>query len=493
MPTSTLIPKTHIIKALINAELPERHVTALGEFIDNALGSGAGDASAVTVEFDRTSVKILDNGRGIADINAMFTLGDSQSRLNAKDIGQFGYGAKVGALYLAYVMAVETVHAGRYHRYEVDWEYVLKSGQWPRSYRGSGTLPAPRGLKKGTRITLRRRHVGRTWHGDALAQHLAYIYRPALLAGRRITVVQHRGRNQRAWNLAKMLGSLQLEKPIHVRGNVRGMPYALRAGRTRNLSARLNGVHIAFGHRFIVTERALIERHIPAQLYAEVMLSPEWKDSLSANKSSLARNREELLREIERRLTPLIDELEGEAQEIEIRGFVLELAQDAEELIERVNEDIGKHGTGEMRTLMRPIRRRRRFDAEPGGTPPEEPRAEHTGDHDKTTDALHKKKVGVTVELASIGERVARVSIAMSGARVTLNRDLLYVRLIKRDKLTLLGTILNAILDECIDDDSRAASLFPKFKAYRDAGERPLDAKQHMLYELLSVHEASIH
>jgi hypothetical protein len=88
---------------------------------------------------------------------------------------------------------------------------------------------------------------------------------------------------------------------------------------------------------------------------------------------------------------------------------------------------------------------------------------------------------------------VARVSIAMTGARVTLNRDLLYIRLIKRDKLTLLGTILNAILDECIDDDSRATSLFPKFKAYRDAGERPLDAKQHMLYELLSVHEASIH
>jgi hypothetical protein len=259
------------------------------------------------------------------------------------------------------------------------------------------------------------------------------------------------------------------------------------------LSARLNGVHIAFGHRFIVTERALIERHIPAQLYAEVMLSPDWKDSLSANKSSLSRNKEELLKEIERRLTPLINELEGEAQEIEIRGFVLELAQDTEELIERVNDDVGNHGAGDMRTLMRPFRRRRHHDAEPGEKPLEQPRAQPGGDHGKTSDALHRKRVGVTVELASLGERVARVSIAMTGARVTLNRDLLYIRLIKRDKLTLLGTILNAILDECIDDDSRATSLFPKFKAYRDAGERPLDAKQHMLYELLSVHEASIH
>src|SRR5438067_2395407 len=169
MRSTTLIPKTHIIRALVNAELPERHVTALGEFIDNALGDGAGDASAVTIEFDKLKVAILDNGRGIADMNAMFTLGDSQSRLHAKDIGQFGYGAKVGALYLGYVMSVETVHEGRYHHYQVDWEQVLRSGNWPQSYKGSGTLPHVGRLQKGSRITIRHRHPGRIWHGDALA------------------------------------------------------------------------------------------------------------------------------------------------------------------------------------------------------------------------------------------------------------------------------------------------------------------------------------
>jgi hypothetical protein len=119
--------------------------------------------------------------------------------------------------------------------------------------------------------------------------------------------------------------------------------------------------------------------------------------------------------------------------------------------------------------------------------------AEDKGAHGKTADALRKKKVGVTVELGSIGERVARVSIAMTGARVTLNKDLLYIRLVKRDKLNLLGTILNALLDECIGNDVRAASLFPKFKAYRDSGETLVDAKQHVLYELLNAHEPSIH
>jgi hypothetical protein len=492
MSSNTLIPKTHIIKALVNAELPERHVTALGEFIDNALGSGAGDANSVTVEFDKTRVAIVDDGRGIVDMNSMFTLGDSQSRLHTKDIGQFGYGAKVGALYLGYVMEVESICNDRYHRYEVDWEYVLKSGQWPRSYKGSGTVRPTRTLQKGTRITIRRRHAGRTWHGDALAQHLAHIYRPALLAGRRIKLVQRLGSRRRVWNLAKLLGSLQLENAIYRRGKVKGMPYILRAGRGKNLATRLNGVHIGFGHRFIVTERALITRHIPAQLYAEVMLSPEWKECLSANKSNLARNREELLRELEKKLTPLIDELEGEAQEIEIKGFVLELANDAEDLIEKVNKDVGDYRAGELRTELHHgtgLRGTNRNTADGK----EVPIAEDKGEHGKTEDALHKKRVGVTVELASIGERVTQVSIAMTGARVTLNRDLLYIRLVKREKLSLLGTILNAMLDECVADDFRAASLFPKFKAYRDAGERPLDAKQHMLYELLSAHEASIH
>src|SRR6185503_15919314 len=102
MPSTALIPKTHIIKALVNAELPERHVTALSEFIDNALGEAAGNADTVKIQFDPYMIIVEDDGRGIENMNAMFTIGDSHSRLSSRDIGQFGYGAKVGALYLAY-------------------------------------------------------------------------------------------------------------------------------------------------------------------------------------------------------------------------------------------------------------------------------------------------------------------------------------------------------------------------------------------------------
>jgi hypothetical protein len=497
MPSTALIPKTHIIKALVNAELPERHVTALGEFIDNALGEAAGNADTVKIQFDPYTIVVEDDGRGIAEMNAMFTIGDSHSRLSSRDIGQFGYGAKVGALYLAYVMTVETVRDGRYHSYRVDWERVEKSGEWPQGYRGNGIpleyqrVPP---LRRGTRITLERRHATRGWQAEALAQHLAHVYRPALRAGRRIALVQRRGRTKRTWNLHKLLDALRIEDEITASGKVRGKPFTLRAGRARNLSYRLNGVHIGFGHRFIVSERALVERHIPSQLYAEVMLSPAWKDSLGANKGSIAKHRDELLREIERILAPLIDKLEGEAQEIEIRGFVLELSHDTEELIEKVNQDAGRYGVGAPRTRARvEVERRQTKGRHPRDARPEAPTVGDKGEHGKSADSLRKKKVGVTVELASLGERVAKVSVAMTGARVTLNKDLLYVRLVNKEKITLLGTILNALLDECVRDDNRAASLFPKFHRYRESGEAPLDAKQHVLYDLLSAHETVLH
>jgi hypothetical protein len=252
-------------------------------------------------------------------------------------------------------------------------------------------------------------------------------------------------------------------------------------------------VHIAFGHRFIVTERQLLKRHIPAELYAEVILGLAWKDSLSVNKSSLACDHERLLLAIERKLTPLIDELEAEAQEIEIRGFVFELAHDAQDLIAALDDEPGTHGEGPLRTAKRGA-----WQGVVPGARNEEQRGElptvgDKGAHREVPEAAHKKKMGVEVNLANIGPRVTKVSIAATGVRVTLNKDLLYVRLVKQDKPGLLVTIFNALLDECVVDEARAALVFPKFKRYREEGEGVLDAKQHVMHDALQAQEASIH
>jgi hypothetical protein len=86
---------------------------------------------------------------------------------------------------------------------------------------------------------------------------------------------------------------------------------------------------------------------------------------------------------------------------------------------------------------------------------------------------------------------VSTVSIADAHIRVSLNKDLLYVRLMHKDTAGLLGLIFHAILDECV---SRPASrrMIPAFRKSVDAGETPMEAKQRVLYKFLMRHEAGM-
>ena len=480
------IPKTHLILSLINHELPERHVTALCEFIDNSLGEGAGNATEVLIRYDAKRIIIRDNGEGVQRPQALFTLGDSESRLHHRDIGQFGFGAKVGALYLAWHMAVETVHDGRLHAHEVDWERVLKSGLWPLEYDGSG-VPAPT-KRKGTDITLTRRHKGRVWQGEPLAQFLAHIYRPALLAGKKITVQQRTGSKFTQWELSKYLGKLVLEDKQKLSGVVEGKHFHMLAGISRDLTARLNGVHIAFGHRFIKTEGRLIERHVPAGLYAEVMLSEEWKSSLSSNKSSLVQGHDELLAEVERLLKPLLDKLEERAREIEIKSISVELQSRAQEAIDGLSDELGESGEGEDIALV--------GDGDGGGGDVDgrKPRLKAEGKGAHEPKAAANRRTGINVVWPpNMGERVSKVDVSKLEVRVSLNRDLLIIKGSRDNIHSLLVTVFNAVLDECLIDEGVRKRLFPDFARSVANGEAPFNAKQRQLYKLLCEHEQTRH
>jgi len=480
------IPKTHLIRSLINHELPERHVTALCEFVDNSLGEGAGDANEVIIHWDSKRVVISDDGQGVARLQALFTLGDSASRLHSGDIGQFGFGAKVGALYLAWHMTVRTVHQGRLHKHEVDWADVLNSEKWPLEYDGNGSPAAAN--DRGTRITLTRRHKGRVWQGDPLAHFLAHIYRPALLSGKKINLQQRSGRHLREWNLSRYLGTLTLTDKFRVRGSVDGKDFVLRAGIGRNLTPRLNGIHIAFGHRFIKTETRLIERHIPAGLYAEVMLSDSWKTALSSNKSSLAHSRDELLAEVERLLKSLLDQCENEALEVEIKSISVALQSRAQEAINSLSDEPGEVGEGPDDTLVE----QGSGSGGGGGEPPDQ-RPEAQGKGLSEPQPAANRRTGISVSFVpNMGERVSKVDVSRFDVRVSLNRDLLIIKGSRDNIHSLLVTVFNAVLDECITDEG-AHYLFPNFARDIANGEAPFNAKQRTLYKLLGEHQRTMH
>ena len=157
-----LTPGTELLTAL-SAHRMSADI-ALSEFIDNAFGPAAGDAKSCSIEFQPDCIIITDNGRGIEDMNAMFTLAKSKSRSSKADIGRYGVGAKYAMLHFGDRVDVETVRKRRYHQRSVSWAYVRRSGKWPLAYRSAGkpTRKAPEPIRHGgTIITVSALHRGR--------------------------------------------------------------------------------------------------------------------------------------------------------------------------------------------------------------------------------------------------------------------------------------------------------------------------------------------
>lgn len=475
-----LTPKTDLLIALANAELPERHVTALGEFIDNALGEAAGNAEEVIVYWDRDRIQITDNGQGVAKLSALFTLGDSQSRLSRKDIGQFGYGAKVGALYLGWEMRVETVYEGKPSAHSVDWHEVQSSKDWRK---GNRKVEAKRRLQ-GTSITISHRHKGRVWQAEPLVARLAHIYRPALLAGRSIKLVQRTGSKQKQFRLVESLSKFHLEDRIKIGGEVDGKPFIINAGRVRNLDSRSNGVHIAFGHRFIKTETRLPTRHMPPNFYAEVFLSEEWKTCLTATKSNLAFGRDELMAEVEKLLKPLLDKLERDGQELQIKSIIIRVNRSVNEVIDAA---IDATGTSRL-TDDFVLTNGEGTDGGGRGGGDRDMRKKAKAEGHNLSKPAKPRGTGVEVRLETeMGKRVARVDATDISVRVSLNKDLILVDMAYKDQRTLLMLVLNALLDAASSDLELCKRVVPPMADKIRSGFSVFDAKQSMLFEILKA------
>ena len=313
-------PKTHILNSLVSAELPNGAVSALSEFIDNSLGEGAGKANNVIIRYkEKDFLTIIDDGAGVENIAALFTLGDSQSRLKNDDIGNFGYGAKVGALFMGWHVTVHTVRNGEYQMMEVDWKKISKSQDWPKlSVISTDIKKAPSIINEGgTMIQITDLHPKQKWKISGIATKLAHTYNPALKAGKKITLEQY---NASYGSMAKIeLSStafVKLKDRTTFSGEVDGMPFTVIAGRNVEGAAIMNAIHLGFGHRIIRSVTSLPGQALPPSLYVEVSLGKEWKKQLTATKNNIQNyNKYRLLDKIELGLAKLLKKLNTAQQQ----------------------------------------------------------------------------------------------------------------------------------------------------------------------------------
>lgn len=427
-------PKTHMLKSMVHADLPEGPLSALNEFIDNSLGTSAGNAETVSIVYTSDKLVILDDGQGVHDLNALFTIGDSQSRLFDSDIGNFGWGSKVGALYLGWTVTAETVRDNRYHINSVDFEEVCNSGEWNDTYEGKGSKPSKSKLLKGTRITIGKRH--RRFSTKPMAEKLAFIYAPALRNGHEIRLTQFKDNGELLHDLklSTLVDKVKLndlvEFSVSIPDGRTGEPKTafVRAGALVDRKARLNGVHIAFGHRVIRTETRL-RKSLPSKLYVDVQLDKSWKQSLTATKNDVRFDKDELMGAIEDGIVDLIELLNTEMKEKRVEFLNAQISKAFNESIAALNADPGMFAAVGKAATKRGVRGNADKPSKPADGPNEkdETKGKFTpGDNNDADERKERKHpYGLKFNIEPLGaEQVFRIDPSDSELCVSLNSDI---------------------------------------------------------------------
>ena len=504
------IPKPHMLNSLVNAELPHGPLSALNEFIDNSFGPDAGDANMVRIAYinsrspQRAAILIQDDGNGVKDINALFDIGGSESRLSDRDIGNFGWGAKVGALYLGWNVSVRTVHNGLYREHAVDWQKAERKGEWPDVCSMEPRPPKGKELQVGTVISISNRHNGRAFATKPLADRLAHIYAPALRNGREIVLAHYEavGKNDLKLKyeikVSERVNKRQLKDRIEDRIHVEGMGATVVAGTLENAPQYMTGIHISYGHRVVNTTGAFPGKSVPTGMVVYVELDKEWKRYLTATKNDLAFYKHELLEAVQIVIQPLLDELETRAKTARLDLISAQINAAGSDLFAALTSDPGMFGEDGHDT-ERTGQTGGDNDTEPGGNANEAERqkAKVGGEHDAREARKPENPPGLTFRLESMGDKmVASVSVLDSAVEVALNSDVPYVEQafsypLEKKGSAIWGLISHAIVLKLVSKQhvDALAKLFPSFAKHFDKSPWMGEAErqQYVLAHLLKA------
>jgi hypothetical protein len=279
------IPQPHLISTIKAKNLTTGD--ALSELIDNALRF---KATEIRIEFDKTSVTVSDNGEGNEDPSLVFGYARTTSQSGQSDISIYGVGAKDAEMTFGTKAVVHTVHNGVYREQSIDWHEVEHNG-WPERTARLKERPltyAPKFIQNGGLIlmitALHKKIRNNSRWLDQLCKELAQRYRPAIKRGVNITLVDGKDVHVLSAALSSLgIYKFQLQEP----GETAYGKFFVRCSDMKEYNARLGGVHIAYGDRFIKRITSLNKHAVPQSLYAEVILTSRWRKQLTPNKTDI--------------------------------------------------------------------------------------------------------------------------------------------------------------------------------------------------------------
>jgi len=343
-----LIPSTHILMSFMNKGLA--FADAVSEMIDNSFADSAG-GTEFTATIGDDSVTFTDNGRGVSDLNLIFGAGYSASKTIATDIGEFGIGSKDAQMYFGTKVTAHTVFKGKYYTYAIDWKKVFDSPDdfgWPDEFSGkpSAMSKCPRAIQHGGTMIIINDLVKRPRiNMDVSAKRLAHRYRPGLLKGKKITLVDERSGKGAVWSLSPSLTAQGIRSGTTVHGVAAGRKFSVMYTALKEYDPTLSGVHFGFGYRFMVQTNSLGDNNVslPGKLYAEVMLSSDWKGCFGPNKTKIVKHYRELCAAVNVILADWVKKLAAHAEQLRIEHVNLALKTDFENILVLNRKKTGDH------------------------------------------------------------------------------------------------------------------------------------------------------
>jgi hypothetical protein len=343
-----LTPESNMVLALCEANLHWR--TALGELIDNAFDAGATNVS-IAIEGKGASSKfvIRDNGSGCKNLVVLFKPGARDQQATTR-LGRWGVGAKDAMLCIGgakSTVRATSVHGGIHRSAQVNWDLLVKSGNW----KAQGSAPQSRTAaadERGTTIVVtpvaKQIPEGKRW--EALLDDLGYQYSPAIKRGMQITITRGKGVPEPI----KRYESPPLEPGhIDVQIEVGGKKARVYFGIVQQ-SAPNKRAGITYTHDFRVI--------IPASGYGcggfdytrvagIVDLDESWV--LTKNKDGISSHVDDLFEEVFRVCRPLLQKAEVIGQKLESAAFDNDVERSVNESIfgreKAKREDGNEHGT----------------------------------------------------------------------------------------------------------------------------------------------------
>lgn len=343
-----LIPSTHILMAFMNKGLT--FADAVSEMIDNSFADSAGGTEFTAIITDNR-VTFVDNGKGVSDLNMIFGAGYSASRSIATDIGEFGIGSKDAQMYFGTKVTAHTVFKDKYYTYNIDWKQVFESEDdfgWPKEFDGmpSPMSKCPPAIRNGgTMIVISDLVKRQRINMEVSAKRLAHRYRPGLLTGKKITLVDSRSGKGASYNLTPSLAAQGIRSGTNVNGVAAGRKFKVMYTALKEYDPTLSGVHFGFGYRFMVQTSTIGDHNVslPGRLYAEVMLSPDWKGCFGPNKTKIVKYYAELCAAVLEILKDWIKKLSAHAEQVRIEHVNLALKTDFSNILMLNRNTTGDH------------------------------------------------------------------------------------------------------------------------------------------------------